>query len=73
MEMQKIEKSSNINAVGYDHDARELHVEFKNGSRYAYKGVAPDHVERLVTSDSPGAYFSANVRRGDFPFRKIED
>ncbi len=32
-------KSSNVDAVGHDADARALHVRFKSGDHYVYAGV----------------------------------
>lgn len=50
MEMRRV-FSSHIDAVGYDPDSKELHVEFKNKKIGVYMDVPPD-VARMVT-DAP--------------------
>lgn len=55
-------KSSNIQAVGYDADASELHVTFKGGATHIYSDVAPGLHQDMLSSDSVGKFFHANVR-----------
>jgi KTSC domain-containing protein len=62
-------KSSNVSGVGYDVEARELHVTFANGSTYVYSGVDETTYRNLLESDSPGAFVHRNVR-DRFTFRK---
>lgn len=55
-------KSSNINAVGYDADKKELQVEFKGGGVYAYDEVPPEVHEALAAAESVGKHFHAHVK-----------
>lgn len=53
--------SSNINAVGYDEESRELRIEFKDGT-YAYQDVDPSTAAELMEATSVGRYFHQNVK-----------
>lgn len=60
---------SNISAVGYDGDAKELHVQFSNGGAYVYAGVPDETHAGLMAAESVGKYFHAAIR-GKFQGRK---
>jgi len=61
--------SSNIEAIGYDHDSSTLQVEFKKGGMYHYFDV-PDHVfEAFKNADSQGKYL-ANSIKGAFRYSR---
>lgn len=63
--------SSNIGAVGYDEDEKILRVQFaKNGHVYDYKGVPKRIYDDLMSAESIGAFFAANIRN-DFPYTKV--
>ena len=55
-------KSSNVEAVGYDHKARELHVRFKGGGTYVYAGVAPEEHAALMAAPSIGSHIHARIK-----------
>lgn len=55
-------KSSNIEAVGYDAGAREMHVRFRGGATYRYRDVAPELHQALIGAESVGKHFHAHVR-----------
>lgn len=55
-------KSSNIDAIGYDAAAKELHVKFKSGGVHAYADVPMDKYIALKTAPSIGKHFHAHVR-----------
>ena len=55
-------KSSNIDAVGYDKDKKELHVSFKGSGRYVFEGVPAEKHDSLIGAPSVGKYFSDNIR-----------
>lgn len=61
LEMHAI-TSTAIGAVGYDPAARVLRVEFHSGKIYEYAGVSPYKFNRLVASETPGAYFAKCIR-----------
>lgn len=54
--------SSNLTALSYDADNKELEVTFKNGAVYVYDGVAEDRFEAFRSADSLGKYLNANIR-----------
>jgi KTSC domain len=54
--------SSHIKAVGYDEATSSMAVEFHNGSTYRYEKVPAEIHVGLITAESPGRYFAANVR-----------
>lgn len=55
--------SSNIEAIGYDAAAQELHVRFlKSGATYAYYGVEEWVFQELMQADSKGRFLNANIK-----------
>lgn len=55
--------STMISHVGYNPAAEELTVVFREtGDRYAYQNVPEEVYTGLVTAESPGRFFHANVR-----------
>ncbi len=63
-------KSSNLASIGYNTDSQTLEVEFLNGSIYHYFKVPADIFENLMSANSHGTYFSANIR-GKYSDSKI--
>jgi len=66
-------KSETIAAVGYDKDTEAMEVQFvtKRGVlSYLYSLVPKAVAEGLVTAESPGTYFHANVK-GKYIFQKL--
>ena len=62
VEMQ-IVQSSNIEAIGYDETAQELHIRFlKSGKTYVYPGVPVDVYQGLMAAPSHGSYFSQFIK-----------
>lgn len=54
--------SSMINSVGYDPDSQTLEVEFSNGSTYNYGGVPQAEFDSLLSAQSVGKHFIANIK-----------
>jgi len=55
--------SSNIEAVGYDSAAREVHVRFlKTGRTYIYFDVDEYVFTELRNADSVGIYLNQNIK-----------
>ncbi len=55
--------SSNIEAIGYDTGALELHVRFlRSGETYVYYGVEAWRHQELMQADSKGVYVNANIK-----------
>ena len=63
-------QSSNVAAVGYDHEAQELHVEFKGGGMYIYEGVPPDVAAQVQGAPSVGKAINEHCK-DCFDFRKV--
>lgn len=63
MPMQTIPvASSMISSVGYDPETQELEVTFKKGRSYTYEGVPQAEYDNLVSAQSVGKYFAANIK-----------
>lgn len=54
--------SSNINAIGYNKDANELFVEFKNGKTFCYKDVSRSEAADLFNAESVGKHFNQFIK-----------
>jgi len=63
-------RSSNVAAVGWDDDAQELLVEFKDGSTYAYPSAGNAAYQDLLEATSPGQYVNRWLKSQ--PHRKIK-
>lgn len=70
MEFIEVE-SSTIKSVAYDDRAKQLHVEFVNGSRYVYDGVQPIIFECLKKADSKGKFLNENIR-GYYNYSRVK-
>lgn len=62
--------SSNIEAVGYDVESRELWVRFTSGDTYVYSNVDEGTHQSLVSAPSIGSYLNRAVK-GAFDYRKV--
>jgi len=71
IEMHEVE-SSNIAAVGYDSETETLQIRFHSGKTYQFYGVPDNLFEGLLTAESVGKYFAANVR-GQYEYKKLDD
>lgn len=65
-------KSRAIDAIGYRAADSVLEVRFRNGRLWEYFTVPQAVYEALVSSDSIGHYFSANIQ-GQYPRRRISE
>lgn len=54
--------SSAIARIEYNASARELHVTFTSGRRYAYLGVSPEIYDQFGRAASKGEFFNAVIR-----------
>lgn len=64
--------SSNVDEIGYDEEAKELHVRFKDGSLYIYSDFEPAKNTELIASDSKGSFIHKNIK-GKYKFRKVSE
>lgn len=60
IEMRQV-RSSNVEAVGYDADGRQLKVQFKGGSEYLYSDVPPEVFAALLDAQSVGSFLAREV------------
>lgn len=54
--------SSNIEAIGYDDDHRELHVKFLGGGYYVYHDVPRDVFDSLMNAPSKGSFLNREIK-----------
>lgn len=54
--------SSNISAVRYDPVLQQLDVRFKSGGEWTYPGVDQPTFDSMLSADSVGKFFHANIR-----------
>lgn len=54
--------SSNIEAVGYDEEAQEMHVQFLNGGYYIYHGVPRQTFDGMMSAPSKGSFLNREVK-----------
>lgn len=54
--------SSNLAEVGYDPASMTLEVLFHHGGTYQYFDVPESEFQALMSADSKGEYFNANIK-----------
>ena len=62
--------SSNIEAIGYDEDNQELHVQFLSGACYMYIGVPRDVFDNLMYAPSKGSFLNREIK-GIYSYSKL--
>lgn len=62
--------SSNLISIGYDSKTLTLEIEFKGGAIYQYTGVTPDVHQQLMSAESHGKFFHANIRDA-YPYTRV--
>jgi hypothetical protein len=80
-------QSSQIAAIGYDNASRQLDLEFKSHSKpkegappkpnsvYRYQNVPPELHQRLISAESIGKFFGAEIKpfADRYPFKKLTE
>jgi hypothetical protein len=61
--------SSNIEAVGYDDETQELHVQFLSSGYYIYSDVPRQIFDDLINAPSKGSFLNREVK-GIYQFAK---
>jgi hypothetical protein len=64
-------QSSNVAAVGHDAKTNELHVEFKNGTRYVYEGIDAARHAELMAAPSIGSHLHGVIKPRAASARRI--
>ena len=54
--------SSNVEAIGYDPDARELYVHFIKSGSYVYVDVEEWVFNEFLQAESKGQYLNQNIK-----------
>lgn len=62
--MTKTPDSSNINAIGYLEESRQLFVKFNNGKLYVYGSVPLTMYVDLKRAPSKGQFFNRHIKGG---------
>jgi hypothetical protein len=62
--------SSNIEAIGYDAEARDLWIRFTSGRTYVYSDVPPATYDDIIRADSKGSYLNREIKP-NYAFRPI--
>lgn len=62
--------STNLSRIGYEASNLELHVEFTNGTTYAYAQVPEFVYSELMAAPSKGSYFNRNIK-DVYPYSKL--
>ena len=63
--------STNVEAIGYDRDAQELHVRFlKSGTTYAYYGVEEWVFDEFRQAESIGGYLNDHIK-GSYDYARL--
>src|SRR4051812_14244698 len=66
-----IPASEAVRGVGYDFERTALHIQFAGSRHYAYLGVPPHEVERLLGADSVGTYVN-QVIKPKYDYREVK-
>ena len=61
--------SSNIEQIGYDDEARELHVQFLSGRCYIYHDVPREIFDAIMSAPSKGSFLNREIK-GVYNFTK---
>jgi hypothetical protein len=69
VDMQYVD-SSNIEAIGHDEKAQELHVRFLSGDSYVYHGVPREEFDNLMAAPSKGSYLNRMIK-GRYGYTKM--
>jgi len=70
----KIEGSSNIAEIGYDHGVMTLEIKFHSGGIYKYWPITQEGFEGLLKAPSKGKYFFEKIRGNPkINFQKVEE
>lgn len=69
---QQVLGSSNVQAIAYDEEKKEVHVKFHpDGIEYIYENVGPGIWDELQHTASKGRYVQIQLKRAH-PYRKAE-
>ena len=61
--------SSSVASAGYEADSATLYVNFAKGACYRYLNVPEIVFQSLITAESAGKFFAANIQKS-FPYER---
>ena len=64
--------SSNISAIGYDAEKKQLNVTFKNGKTFGYADVSTIFYRELANTDSVGKFFNKHIKAEHEAFEVLD-
>ena len=70
MKHQDVE-SGNMESAGYSPESKTLEIRFKGGGLYSYAGVPQSAYDGLMSAESKGKYFYANIKNS-YKWKKVE-
>ena len=56
-------QSSTILSIGYDEEAKELHILFVGGHEYVYRDFPADLWNQFRVADSVGRFFAQHIKK----------
>jgi len=62
--------SSTVDQIGYDDEAREVHVIFKNSGHYIYSDVSEEVWAQFRDAPSQGKFVNEEFKAKGYAFRK---
>ena len=62
--------STTVAAAAYDPCGEKLQLDFQDGTRYVYSGVAAELYRNLLCATSKGRFFNQHIR-SHFPHAKL--
>ena len=63
-------ESTTLTAAAYESSGQQLELDFRDGTRYRYCGVASDLFSDLLCAASKGSFFNQYIR-DRFPYAKL--
>lgn len=64
--------SSQISAIGHDHETSTLAIQFKSGGLYHYANVTHEEYIAFASAESVGSFFYRNIKNNPqkYPYTK---
>ena len=62
--------STSLATAAYDHSREQLELDFRDGTRYVYFGIAPSLYRDLLCAVSKGIFFNRYIR-DHFPYAQL--
>lgn len=70
VKMQPVSHSSNVDEIGYDAQAKDLYIKFKNGGTYRFAEVPAEVWKEIQSAPSTGKFIHARIK-GTYKSEKV--